>query len=78
MTLEWVDPIAGASALFGPLYTPAAILELDLWAMTGATVLVLGLALTWTRLSRTEGLLLLLLYALYLALSAQHASVNGA
>ena len=67
--------IAGAASLFGPLDTPIEILELDLWAMLGATMLTLFLARSWAKLSRPEGILLLLLYALYLGLSAQHAAV---
>ncbi|MCI4665456.1 MAG: calcium/sodium antiporter [Neomegalonema sp.] len=76
--------IAGAAALYQPaidpgakLATPPEILQLDLWVMLGATLLTLFMARSWARLSRWEGLLLLLLYAIYLGLSAQHAAVQS-
>ncbi len=65
--------IGGATALFGAIETPKTVLAFDLWAMLAATLGTLFVAATFTRLSRAEGVLLLLLYALYLGLTAENA-----
>jgi cation:H+ antiporter len=58
--------ILGVTALVHPVEVPAAILALDIWAMLGATVLLLVCAATGARLSRGEGGLFLAAYAAYL------------
>jgi len=58
--------ILGVTALVHPVEVPAAILALDIWAMLGATVLLLVCAATGARLSRGEGGLFLAAYATYL------------
>lgn len=68
-----VCAIVGATLLVAPLPAPEAIVRFDLWVMLGATIVVLLFARTWSRLSRGEGLLLLLGYGAYLA-----AAVNTA
>ncbi len=60
------------TAPFGaePLTAPAPTLAVDVWAMLGATALVIGFALSRQRISQGEGLILLGLYALFLLLTA--------
>lgn len=65
--------IGGATALFGPFETPETVLRFDLWAMLAATLITLVLAASYKRLARKEGLLLLLLYGLYLGLAVRNA-----
>lgn len=60
--------VLGATAVLAPLPAPAEILARDLWAMLGATAILLALALGPGRVGRGGGVALLALYAGYLAL----------
>jgi len=57
--------ILGATALISPLSVPPAIIALDIWVMLGATALLILCAMTHWRVSRDEGVALILLYLLY-------------
>lgn len=59
--------ILGASAVLRPLSVPAQFIALDIWVMTGATLLLLAFARTGWRIGRREGALLLTGYAGYTA-----------
>jgi len=61
--------ILGVSALLQPLPVHERILQFDQWVMLGAALLLLLFLYTGRRLSRFEGGILLIGYALYLALS---------
>jgi cation:H+ antiporter len=61
--------ILGATALVSPLAVPARIVAVDLWAMAGATALLVAAAVTGLRVARAEGAGLLALYAGYVALT---------
>ncbi len=60
--------ILGVTAVIQPIPVPPEIAHLDIWVMSGATVLFLIFAVTNWRLCRFEGFLLLLAYAAYIAL----------
>lgn len=65
--------ILGVTAIVSPIPVPPEIAAVDIWVMLGATVLMVGFAVTGWRLSRVEGgvfLLLYLGYVLYLAKAA--------
>ena len=57
--------IGGTTGLIAPTAIPATILQLDLWLVLGASLLVMLFAYTGGRLGRREGATLLLAYALY-------------
>ena len=59
--------IGGASALVATLPTDDPGTRLNIWVMTGATVLLIGFMLTGRRVVRLEGVALLLLYAGFIA-----------
>lgn len=59
--------IIGATGLIAPTTIPDQIQRIDLPVMLGASLLLLLVAATGRRISRSEGLLLLLLYIGYLA-----------
>ena len=59
--------ILGVTALVAPLPVPPEIARLDIWVMTGATVLLLIFATTGQRLQRWEGGVFLALYVAYTA-----------
>ncbi len=61
--------ILGVSALLQPLPIPERILVFDQWVMLGTSVLLLLFLYTGRRLSRSEGVVLLLLYVSYIAVS---------
>jgi cation:H+ antiporter len=58
--------ILGVTAIVTPIAVPPEIIALDIWVMLGATLLLLGFAITGWRVSRLEGALLLTAYATYL------------
>lgn len=60
--------IAGAAAIVTPLVFEPKILSFDLWALIVVTALLIPLMLTGRRISRTEGVALLVLYALYITI----------
>lgn len=66
--------IIGTTVMVRPLDVPQEILRLDMWAMLLATALVLIFARTWSRLSRGEGLVLLIGYAVYIGLTVSLGS----
>ncbi len=58
--------IAGLTSLFAPLPFSDKIIGFDLWAMLGATAIMIPFMITGLRVGRFEGLILLLAYAGYL------------
>ena len=59
--------ILGITAFITPLSVSPQVIALDLWIMSGATLIVLAMAVTGWRLTRPEGAVLLGLYGGYLA-----------
>ena len=60
--------IAGAAAIVRPLVFDLKILSFDLWALVLVTALLIAIMLTGRRITRTEGAVLLVLYAAYIAI----------
>ncbi|MAM63545.1 calcium/sodium antiporter [Maritimibacter sp. UBA3975] len=58
--------ILGVTAMVQPLTIPAEIIRLDIWVMLAATIAMLVFAVTGWRISRREGGVLILAYAVYL------------
>lgn len=58
--------ILGLTAVIHPVAAPAEIVAFDNWVMLGATLLLLLFATTKSRLSRAEGVLMFVVYMLYL------------
>lgn len=58
--------ILGVTAVIKPIPIPEEIMRVDIWVMTGATILFLIFAITNWRLCRMEGLVLLIGYAAYI------------
>lgn len=58
--------ILGVTALVQPMQVPAQIVQVDIWVMAAATVLLLLLARSGWRIDRREGLAMLACYAAYL------------
>ena len=58
--------ILGITALVQPMIVPAEIIRLDIWVMCAATVLLLLFARSGWTISRREGTLFALAYAVYL------------
>lgn len=61
--------ILGVSAVLQPLPVHARIMQFDQWVMLGSALLLLFFLYTGRCLSRLEGGILLILYALYVGLS---------
>lgn len=59
--------IMGVVSIIAPIPVPALLLEFDIWVLLGITLLMLPMMLTEGKLSRREGGLLILLYAVFLA-----------
>ncbi|UCH74503.1 MAG: calcium/sodium antiporter [Rhodospirillales bacterium] len=59
--------ILGAAALVAPLPIAPDIVEIDLWVMLGAGLVLIPIMITGWHISRAEGVFLLLLYAVYIA-----------
>lgn len=57
----------GATAVLGPLPIAADIRSIDIWVMLAATALAIPLMVTGWRISRLEGIFLMLAYAVYIA-----------
>lgn len=68
-----VCAIVGVTAVVTDVPTPPEILTFDVWAMLAASVLMLVLAGSWRRLSRGEGLILLLCYLAFLGTTVSMA-----
>jgi cation:H+ antiporter len=60
--------ILGVAALVRPLTVAPAIVRSDMWWMLGFSLILLPMMLRGMRISRREGMTLLGLYAVYLAL----------
>lgn len=58
--------ILGVTAVIHPVAAPAEIVAFDNWVMLGATLAMLFFATTKSRLSRAEGVLMAVVYLLYL------------
>jgi cation:H+ antiporter len=58
--------VLGITALVSPLHVDTALVAVDFRWMLGITIVLFPLMLTGSRVSRSEGVLLLALYALYL------------
>ncbi|MFN3959898.1 MAG: calcium/sodium antiporter [Parvularculaceae bacterium] len=59
--------ILGVTAAIHPVAAPAEIIRFDNWVMLGATLLMLYFAMSKGRVSRSEGAMLALGYALYIS-----------
>jgi cation:H+ antiporter len=59
--------ITGATALVMPIAVPDEIIRLDVWVMMATAVLLVVFAVTGWRVSRREGAVCLVAYAVYLA-----------
>lgn len=57
--------ILGATAMIRPIDVPASILQSDVWIMLGAAALLALVAATGRKITRLEGVVLLVLYAGY-------------
>ncbi|MFD1509487.1 calcium/sodium antiporter [Lacimonas salitolerans] len=62
--------ILGVTALVRTVPIPPEILTRDIWVMLGATALLVVVAVTGWRVTRTEGAVLMLLYAAYIGAMA--------
>lgn len=62
--------ILGITAAVHPLEVPVEIVELDIWVMLAATVMLLFFAVSGWRVSRREGAALVCLYTLYIGVLA--------
>lgn len=58
--------ILGATALVKPIPIPAEIAAFDNWVMLGASLLLMGACVTQWRITRTEGAVMIGLYAVYI------------
>ncbi|MBJ6372491.1 calcium/sodium antiporter [Sedimentitalea sp. CAU 1593] len=63
--------ILGVTALIEPLRVPSQILELDLWVMAAATLALLVMAFTGSRIGRGEGAALFAAYVIYIGVLAR-------
>lgn len=61
--------VMGASALFGPLPTPAGFLELDLWIMLAASLALAPFIFLKRPMTRLAGILFLAAYVAYIILA---------
>lgn len=59
--------ILGAASMVAPLPVAPDIAAVDLWVMLGAGLLLIPLTVTGWHISRTKGIFLLALYAIYIA-----------
>ncbi|MCX7676717.1 MAG: calcium/sodium antiporter [Alteraurantiacibacter sp.] len=57
--------IGGLTGVIAPTIVPPSILNVDMWLVLGASLVVMAFAWTGGRLNRAEGALLLALYAAY-------------
>ncbi len=59
--------IMGAVTLVSPLPVPPELMMFDIWVLLGITILMLPMMITQGKLTRGEGILLIVLYAVYIA-----------
>ncbi|WP_428649379.1 calcium/sodium antiporter [Roseibium sp.] len=62
--------ILGVTAAVSPLPVPREIMDLDVWAMLGATMILLVFSMSGWRICRREGTVMLLAYCAYMAVVA--------
>jgi cation:H+ antiporter len=68
--------IAGVTAIVVPVEVPPEVARLDIWVMLGTVLLLVAFARTKWRVSRPEGVILLLGYAAYLTMLALRRSIE--
>jgi cation:H+ antiporter len=59
--------VLGLTAIVSPLQVAPALLASDFWWMVGMTIMLFPLMFTALRVSRGEGVFLLVFYAVYIA-----------
>ena len=59
--------VLGTGALFGPLRFPGHVVAVDQWIMLSSAVVLLPVMITGMRVSRTEGAVMLIAYAIVIA-----------
>jgi cation:H+ antiporter len=67
--------ITGVTALFAPLPFSDKIVSFDLWTLLAATAIIIPFMLTGRRISRPEGIVLLILYLSFIA--SQFVGMSG-
>jgi cation:H+ antiporter len=67
--------ITGVTALFAPLPFSDKIVSFDLWILLAATAIIIPFMLTGRRISRPEGIVLLILYVSFIA--SQFVGMSG-
>lgn len=67
--------ITGVTALFAPLPFSDKIVSFDLWILLAATAIIIPFMLTGRRISRPEGIVLLILYVAFIA--SQFVGMSG-
>lgn len=67
--------ITGVTALFAPLPFSDKIVSFDLWILLAATAIIIPFMLTGRRISRPEGIVLLILYLSFIA--SQFVGMSG-
>ncbi len=70
--------ILGVTAIVKPIAVPPEIMQLDIWVMSAATVLLLGAAFTGGRVCRLEGGVMFLAYVAYMGWLGASATGFGA
>ena len=58
--------ITGAAAIAAPLPFSPEIMSFDIWALLAVTIILVGVMLTGRKITRIEGLVLLILYIVYI------------
>ncbi len=69
-----VCAIIGVTSLAAPLPAPPSLAAFDIWAMVGASVLMLVFAYAGARLSRADGFVLLSAYFLYIVTAIEFST----
>jgi len=59
--------ILGLTAVVKPITVPPELLQVDVWVLAGATLILVLLGLKGPKLTRTHGLMLLVSYVAYVA-----------
>ncbi len=70
--------ILGLLALITPFRLAEEMMDLDLWVMIGAVVVLLPVMVTGWRIGRREGAVFLIFYGIYVAMKYEPAVVAGA
>ncbi|NVJ97377.1 MAG: calcium/sodium antiporter [Alphaproteobacteria bacterium] len=72
--------IGGAASTVGDIPVPASFLQVDLWVMLGASLLLIPFARSGARMGKTAGIAMVVMYVgyiFYLAQSGESASAMG-